>query len=110
MRKRLHSLVLTALLLIFSLQMMATELGEAGKRLAALAGVSNVEALKSSCFPEKYVFYIQQQLDAKNPAAGNFEQRVVLCHRGFDRPTVLVTEGYDANYALREGLGIDLSK
>ena len=35
MRKRLHSLVLTALLLIFSLQMMATELGEAGKRLAA---------------------------------------------------------------------------
>ena len=110
MRKRLHSLVLTALLLIFSLQMIAAELGEAGKRLAALAGVSNVEALKSSCFPEKYMFYIQQQLDAKNPAAGNFEQRVVLCHRGFDRPTVLVTEGYDANYALREGYIEELSK
>lgn len=110
MRKKLHSLVLTALLLIFSLQMMAAELGEAGKRLAALAGVSNVETLKSSCFPEKYVFNIQQQLDAKNPAAGNFEQRVVLCHRGFDRPTVLVTEGYDANYALREGYIEELSK
>ena len=110
MRKRLHSLMLTALLLIFSLQMMAAELGEAGKKLAALAGVSNVETLKSSCFPEKYVFYIQQQLDAKNPAAGSFEQRVVLCHRGFDRPTVLVTEGYDANYALREGYIEELSK
>lgn len=32
MRKRLHSLVLTALLLIFSLQMMAAELGEAGSQ------------------------------------------------------------------------------
>ena len=110
MKKRLRSFALIALLLIFSLQMVAAELGEAGKRLAALAGVSQVEPLKSSCFPEKYVFYIQQQLDAKNPAAGNFEQRVVLCHRGFDRPTVLVTEGYDANYALREGYIEELSK
>lgn len=32
MRKRLHSLVLTALLLIFSLQMIAAELGEAGSQ------------------------------------------------------------------------------
>lgn len=101
---------MTLMFLVLPLLMMAVELGEAGKRLAVLPGVSDVEPLKSTQFPEKYVFFIQQQLDAKNPQVGNFEQRVVLCHRGFDRPTVLVTEGYDANYALREGYIEELSK
>lgn len=90
------------LLLIMPLQIIAAELGEAGKRLAALPGVSDVETLKSKLFQEKYVFFIKQQLDAKDASKGNFEQRVILCHRGFDRPTVLVTEGYNANYGLRE--------
>lgn len=102
--------LLMLLLLILPLQMLAAELGEAGKRLADLPGVSKVEPLQGTCFPEKYVFFIKQQLDAKNPQAGQFEQRVVLCHRGFDRPTVLVTEGYDANYALHEGYIEELSK
>lgn len=102
--------LLMLMLLILPLQMLAAELGEAGKRLAALPGVSKVEPLQSTCFPEKYVFFIKQQLDAKHPQAGQFEQRVVLCHCGFDRPTVLVTEGYDANYALHEGYIEELSK
>ena len=55
----------TALSLVLSfilqLQMLATELGEAGKRLAALPGVSNVETLESAHFPEKYVFFIRQR-------------------------------------------------
>lgn len=98
------------LLLIVPLQMLATELGEVGKRIATLPGVSRVETLKSTQFPEKYVCFIQQQLDAKDATKGNFEQRVVVCHRGFDRPTVLVTEGYDASYAMREGYIEELSK
>ena len=76
------------LLLIMPLQIIAAELGEAGKCLAALPGVSDVETLKSKLF--------------QDASKGNFEQRVILCHRGFDRPTVLVTEGYNANYGLRE--------
>ena len=94
------ALVLVTMLLMLPLQMLAAELGEAGKRLAALPGVSDVEALESTTFPEKYVFFIKQQLDGKDASKGTFEQRVVLCHRGFDRPTVLVTEGYSARYAL----------
>lgn len=98
------------LLLIIPLQMMAAELGEAGKRLAALPGITGVETLKSTHFPEKYVFFINQQLDANDPSKGNFEQRVILCHKEFDRPTVIVTEGYNANYALRESYIEELSK
>lgn len=106
----LKSALWLVMLLIMPLQAMAAELGEAGKRLAALPGVSKVEALKTTLFPEKYVFFIHQQLDAKDASKGYFEQRVVLCHRGFDRPTVLVTEGYNARYAMRENYMDELSK
>lgn len=106
----LKSALWLVMLLIMPLQAMAAELVEAGKRLAALPGVSKVEALKTTLFPEKYVFFIRQQLDAKDASKGYFEQRVVLCHRGFDRPTVLVTEGYNARYAMRENYMDELSK
>lgn len=106
----LKSALWLVMLLIMPLQAMAAELGEAGKRLAALPGVSKVEALKTTLFPEKYVFFIRQQLDAKDASKGYFEQRVVLCHRGFDRPTVFVTEGYNARYAMRENYMDELSK
>ena len=104
MKLKLRFLKLMLLLFILPLQMLAAELGEAGKLLATLPGVSDVETLKSTHFPEKYVFFIKQQLDAKDASKGSFEQRVILCHRGFDRPTVLVTEGYNAKYALREAI------
>lgn len=104
------ALVLVTMLLMLPLQMLAAELGEAGKRLAALPGVSDVEALESTTFPEKYVFFIKQQLDGKDASKGTFEQRVVLCHRGFDRPTVLVMEGYSARYALYKGYIEELAK
>ena len=110
MKLKLRFLKLMLLLFILPLQMLAAELGEAGKLLATLPEVSDVETLKSTHFPEKYVFFIKQQLDAKDASKGSFEQRVILCHRGFDRPTVLVTEGYNAKYALREGYIEELSK
>lgn len=53
---RLYRKLWLTLLLIIPLQMMAAELGEAGKRLAALPGITGVETLKSTHFPEKYVF------------------------------------------------------
>ena len=68
----MKSAVWLMLLLIVPLQMLATELGEVGKRIATLPGVSRVETLKSTQFPEKYVCFIQQQLDAKDATMGNF--------------------------------------
>ena len=44
------------------------------------------------------------------PEAGNFKQRVILSHVGFDRPTVLVTEGYAAHYATHPRYQEELSK
>lgn len=49
---KLRFLKLMLLLFILPLQMLAAELGVAGKQLAALPGVSNVETLESTYFPE----------------------------------------------------------
>ncbi len=45
-------------------------------------------------FKEAYELQVKQQVDHNNPAAGYFYQKVYLSHKGFDRPTVMVTEGY----------------
>ncbi|MEZ4963002.1 MAG: S28 family serine protease [Saprospiraceae bacterium] len=45
-------------------------------------------------FEAAYELKVKQPLDHKNPSKGFFFQRVFLTHKGFDRPTVICTEGY----------------
>lgn len=99
-------LVLMLMALVLPLQLMADEVED---RLNKIPGISDVVKLESTYYPDKYVMNITQAVDPKNPAAGTFKQRVILCHVGFDRPTVLVTEGYDANYGLRPSYREELS-
>ncbi len=94
--KRTFNLLLLCLLCAVSA--MAAP-GELKAKLAALKGISGIEQLESKTYPEKYVVRITQQVDPKDPSAGTFTQRVVIGHVGFDRPTVLVTEGYGGAYA-----------
>lgn len=69
-------------------------------RLIALPGVVSVEELDKGFFEERYAVMFDQPLDHRNPSRGGFEQRFVVAHAGFDRPTVLVTEGYGGARAL----------
>lgn len=58
------------------------------------------EALNANnSFGEKYVIYFEQPTDHNNPQNGTFWQRIFISHRDANRPIVLITEGYDANYA-----------
>ena len=59
--------------------------------------VETKEAAKG--YEEAYILYVTQPIDHSNPKMGSFEQRVFLSHKSFDRPTVMVTEGYAADYA-----------
>ena len=100
--KYTHSFMLWAILaILLPLQMVraADVPTELQKKLQSLPGISDIKPMQSEAYPEKYVFFINQLLDPHHPEAGNFKQRVILSHVGFDRPTVLVTEGYAANYA-----------
>lgn len=96
MRKTFNLLLLSFLCTLTAL----AAPGELKEKLAALKGISQIEQLESDVYPEKYVVRITQPLDPKNPAAGSFTQRVIIGHVGFDRPTIMVTEGYGAAYAL----------
>ena len=84
----------------------ATELYD---RLIALKGVVSVEELDKGFFEERYVVMFDQPLDHKNPSKGHFEQRFVVAHAGFDRPTVIVTEGYGGARALNPRYREELS-
>lgn len=84
--------------------------GELKEKLATLKGISRIETLASDHYAEKYVVRIDQPLDPKHPEAGSFTQRVIIGHVGFDRPTILVTEGYGAAYALNPKYQEELSK
>ncbi|MGN0258126.1 MAG: S28 family serine protease [Bacteroides sp.] len=80
------------------------------QKMKALPTVTAIEEVKSEAFSEKYVVRFTQPLDHKHPEKGSFTQRVIVFHAGFDRPTVLVTEGYQASYALHPRYREELSK
>lgn len=70
------------------------------KKLEKLPGISNIKKLETTQFQEKYVLKIQQNVDGDTDEKGTFGQRIIVGFKGFDKPTVLVTEGYYADYAL----------
>lgn len=43
----------------------------------------------------RYMLRIKQPLDHNDPSKGYFYQRVILTHHGFDRPTLMDTQGYE---------------
>jgi PS-10 peptidase S37. len=70
------------------------------KQLEALPYVVKVEKIDNTAgFAEKYLLRMEQPLDHARPQLGTFTQRVFVMHKGADRPTVMVTEGYGAAYA-----------
>lgn len=106
MKKILLRVVMTLAVGIVCLSATATELTD---KLGGLDAISRVEALQSADGLEKLVCFVSQQLDWKDESEGSFGQRVIIKHRGFDRPTVMVTEGYGAAYAMHPGYQEELS-
>lgn len=98
------------LLFCFSMLFVSAQASELKDKLEKLKGISQIQELKTDIYPEKYVMKLKQWIDPKDTTIGSFTQRIILCHVGFDRPTVLVTEGYGAKYALREKYQDELSK
>ena len=106
MRRTFHLLLLSFLCTLVAF----ASPGDLKEKLASLKGISNIEQLESDVYPEKYLVRITQPIDPKHPEAGTFTQRVVIGHVGFDRPTVLVTEGYGGAYALNPKYEEELTK
>jgi len=45
-------------------------------------------------FKATYELQIKQPVDHSDPSKGHFYQRVFLSHKGFEQPTIMITEGY----------------
>ena len=100
-------ILLLSFLLLFVLVVHAQTIEE---QLTALPGISNVEKLNSDHYADKYVVRLTQPVDHQDPAVGSFTQRIIVSHVGYDRPTILVTEGYGAEYALNPRYQEELSR
>ena len=94
-------------LLVAAITVWADALDDA---LSKLPGVVSVKTLESADGIAKRVVMFEQPLDAVDADAGTFQQRLVIRHRGFDRPTVIVTEGYNNDYALNPHYTEELSE
>ncbi|MEF9985639.1 MAG: S28 family serine protease [Bacteroidales bacterium] len=80
-----------------------------------IPNVSNIKALEISDkmenpFKEKYVMFIEQPIDHSNPAKGTYKQRVIVSIANYNAPTVIVTEGYGAAYALNPRYREEISR
>ena len=69
-----------------------------------------VEPLENAVYREKYVVRITQNVNGRDESDGTFTQRLVVGLKGLDKPTVMVTEGYFAYYALSPGYEEELSR
>lgn len=86
--------------LLLTVMLVGAQNNDVEKMLKGIKAVSSYEKItKADTTRQYYLFKITQLLDPANPAAGTFEQRVMLGHRGYDRPMVIVTEGYGGDYA-----------
>lgn len=102
-----------AALLLFALVFTSASLSaqtELQQKLSKISAITETRPLESAEFTEKYITYFSQPLDHRHPEKGSFRQRVIVSHVGFDRPTVMVTEGYGAAYALNPKYREELSK
>lgn len=79
-------------------------------KLNKIKTIKSMTELKSDHYTEKYTVMFEQPVDWSDPKAGKFQHRVILMHRGFDRPTVMITEGYGASYALPAGFENEIAK
>ena len=80
------------------------------QQLCALEGISDVKPLDTSTFKEKYVLKMEQQVDWKTLSKGTLKERIIIGMKGLNKPTIIVTEGYFANYGISPDYEEELSR
>jgi hypothetical protein len=94
---KIFSLSVIIVLIVFSLLSCSGQSKDIISELQKIPGIVIQELEPDSpIFQSKYEIKLIQPLDHDNPEAGFFQQRMFLSHVGFNRPMVLVTEGYAA--------------
>jgi len=80
------------------------------EKIEALGDVTAVTPLPAGEYADKYEVMLRTPLDWSDPSKGEFVQRAILMHVGYDRPTMVITNGYDGGFALNERYREELSR
>ena len=73
------------------------------REVETISNVTEINTGEDWYFKERYLVEFEQPIDHKNPKAGTFKQRALICYKGSDRPTILYTCGYELrDYYLEE--------
>ena len=80
------------------------QLSSLEKKLFELPDVIFTPLDAPSGFDAAYELAVKQAIDHKDHTKGYFYQRVFLSHKGFERPVVYVTEGYEQHAIYRNEL------
>ncbi|MDY6801885.1 MAG: S28 family serine protease [Bacteroidota bacterium] len=83
---------------VFILLLAISSCNDAQELKTKLSKIRNTEITSidsDSLYTESYDVRFLQPLDHNNPEKGHFKQRVIINHVGYDRPTVVILEGYD---------------
>jgi hypothetical protein len=101
---------LCLLLVITQLHVFSQE-SDLYKQIKSFPEVVSIQKIEQyPYFKETYEILIEQYLDYGNPAAGKFNQRVILSDYNKYSPVIFVTEGYKADYAMKDSYVNELSK
>ena len=95
------SLLLIQYLLISAPFELLAQHDELETRLFALPDVTFTKTTAPEGIAATYTLKVRQPVDHQHPENGYFWQRVYLQHVGFDRPTTLVTHGYNVPKDIR---------
>lgn len=68
--------------------------------LGFLKTIPDIEIIRkdTSAYKEFYIIMLPQAVDHQNPDGQKFKQRIFIGHEGFDKPVVMETEGYGAEW------------
>lgn len=70
-----------------------------GDKLKTVSNLASMEAFTpnnaSEEYKEFYEVFFNQPIDHNNPSAGTMRQKAFIFFKGFDRPTVMYTSGYN---------------
>ena len=101
---------LSLFILLLSITLPLSAKSDLLTKLNTITFIIRTQSLETSLFAEKYLLRFKQPLDHSHPEKGSFSQRVIVAHVGYDRPTLMVTEGYGAARSLNPGYYEELSK
>ena len=84
-----------------------------GDLLGSVDNITSIEAFTPDWddvgFTECYRVFFQQPIDHENPSAGTMKQKAFIFFKGFDRPTVMYTRGYDLPDSWKNYTGLDIA-